>query len=330
MAGRCGHVRFGRGCREYGRDLYSDLAGLHPASLALFCRTRPLPQYARREMARRTDGPRRSDSARMYVRSTRIVGGLSLLALAGAVVWDLANDEFWVHHTLFTGLVASLIVVGVTVAVLNEVLQHRQRQRWSVLAQYALFDLVRTARLVWTGLLELAGLAPDEELEDGALAAGSEAVLDTPRLASAMDELLASAERREQLHRLIARLQAHGEEVLGRWADVMVNSGTYAETVDRHVELYSRLYWWGSVLDESDPLEEHLNRPRLSRLSPATQASGPIEDEWLRDNLVAIAQLAESLDRSSFELAMRIVPFEWWAAQLPGRPPTSESLGAES
>ena len=48
------------------------------------------------------------------------------------------------------------------------------------------------------------------------LAAGSEAVLDTPRLAAAIDELLASADRREQLHRLIARLHARGEEVLGR------------------------------------------------------------------------------------------------------------------
>ena len=278
-------------------------------------------------MARRTLGPRRSDSPPTYVRSTRIIGGLSVLVLAGAVVWDLADDAFWLRHALFTSLVASLIVVAVTAAVLNEVLERRQRQRWSVLAQYALFDLVRTARLVWTSLLELAGLVPDGEFEEGGLAAGSDAVLDTPRLAAAIDEMLASADRREQLHRLIARLRAHGQEVLGRWADVMVNSGTYAEIVDRHVELYSRLYWWGSVLDESDPLEEHLNRPRLSRLSPATQASGPVEDEWLRDNLVAIAQLAESLDRSSFDLAMRIVPPEWWAAQLPDRPSTAENPG---
>jgi hypothetical protein len=280
-----------------------------------------------KEMARRAVGPRRSDSVRAYVRSTRIVGGLSVVVLAGAFAWDLADDGFWSRHALLTGLVASLIVVAVTAAVLNEVLERRQRERWSVLAQYALFDFVRTARLVWSALLELAGLVPDGELGNAALAAGSEAVRDTPRLAAAMDELLASADRREQLHRLIARLLAHGEEVLGRWANVMVNSGTYAEIVDRHVELYSRLYWWGSVLDESDPLEEHLNRPRLSRLSPATQASGPIEDEWLRDNLVAIAQLAESLDRSSFELAMRIVPFEWWAAQLPDRPSTVENHG---
>jgi hypothetical protein len=279
------------------------------------------------KMARRAVGPRRTDSVRTYGRSTRVIGGLSVLVLSGAVVWDLDDDGFWVRHTLVTGLVASLIVVAVTVAVLDEVLERRQRQRWSVLAQYALFDLVRTARLVWTSLLELAGLGPDEELEDGALAAGSEAVLDTPRLAAAIDDMLASADRREQLHRLIARLRAHGQEVLGRWADVMVNSGTYTEIVDRHVELYSRLYWWGSVLDESDPLEEHLTRPRLSRLSPATQASGPVEDEWLRDNLVAIAQLAESLDRGSFDLAMRIVPPEWWAAQLPDRHSTADHQG---
>jgi hypothetical protein len=109
------------------------------------------------------------------VRATRIIGGLSVLVLAGAIAWDLVNDRFWSRHALFTSLVASLIVVGVTAAVLNEVLERRQRQRWSVLAQYALFEFVRAARLVWSGLLELAGLVPDGELGDAALAAGSEA-----------------------------------------------------------------------------------------------------------------------------------------------------------
>ena len=122
---------------------------------------------------------------------------------------------------------------------------------------------------------------------------GSEAVRDTPRLAAAMDEMLANADRREQLHRLIEGLLGHGQEVLGRWASVMVSSRPYAEMVDRHVELYSRL-----------------SRPRLNRVSPATHAGGPVEDEWLRENLIAIAQLAESLDRGSFELALRIVPLD--------------------
>jgi hypothetical protein len=271
-------------------------------------------------MARHAVGPRRTDSLRIYMRATRIVGALSLVVLFTAIGWDLSSDGFWLHHALFTGLVASLIVVAVTAAVLNEVLERRQRERWSVLAQYAFLDFVRTARLVWTGLLELAGLVPDGELGHEVLRAAAETVRDTKRLAGALDELLASPDGREQLHRLIAKLQDHGQELLGRWADVMVNSGTYAEIVDRHVELYSRLYWWGSVLDESDPLDEHLSRPRLSRVSPATQALGPVEDEWLRDNLVAIAQLAETLDRDSFELAMRIVPLDWWATVLPERP----------
>jgi len=278
-------------------------------------------------MARQTSGPRRSDSPATYVRATRIIGLLSVLVLSAAVAWDLANDGFWARHALFTGLVASFIVVAVTAAVLNEVLERRQRERWPVLAQYALFDFVSAARHVWGGLLELARLVPDDDLDDGALAAGSAAVLDTPRLKAAIDEMLADTDRREQLHRLITELLGRGREVLGRWADVMVNSGMYAEIVDRHVELYSRLYWWGSVLDESDPLEEHLSQPRLTRVSPATQTyDGPVEDEWLRDNLVAIAQLAESLDQGSFDLAMRIVPADWWRSQLPDRPSTAETL----
>src|SRR5262245_62745342 len=124
-------------------------------------------------MARRAVGPRRSDSPRTYLRSTRIIAGISVLVLVGAIAWDLANDGFWSRHALFASLVASLIVVAVTAAVLNEVLERRQRERWSVLAQYALFDFVRAARLVWSGLLELAGLVPDGpdgELGDEALA----------------------------------------------------------------------------------------------------------------------------------------------------------------
>jgi hypothetical protein len=279
-------------------------------------------------MARRTVGPRRTDSRRTYVHGTRIIAGLSVLVLCGVIVWDLDNDGFWSRHALFTSLVASLIVVAVTAAVLNEVLERRQRERWSVLAQYALFEFVRTARLVWSGLLELAGFAPDGELGDEALGAGSEAVQDTGRLAAAIDEMLASAESREQLHGLIAGLLGHGDELLGRWAGVMVSSGTYAEIVDRHVELYSRLYWWGSVLDESEPLEEHHNRPKLSRVSPATQTYGSVDDAWLRENLVAIAQLAESLDRSSFQVAFRIVSRDWWRTQLPERPLSAENLPA--
>ena len=81
--------------------------------------------------------------------------------------------------------------------------------------------------------MELAGLVPDGELGEAALRAGAEAVHDSPRMGVAMDEMLASAERREELHRLVGRLQVRGQEAVGRWASVMVNSGLYAEIVDR-------------------------------------------------------------------------------------------------
>ena len=84
-------------------------------------------------MARQTAGPRRTDSPGRHVRATRMIGALSVLVLCGAIAWDLADDGFWVRHTLFTSLIASLIVVAVTAAVLNEVLERRQRERWSVL-----------------------------------------------------------------------------------------------------------------------------------------------------------------------------------------------------
>ena len=44
-----------------------------------------------------------------------------MLVLSRAIVWDRVNDGFWPRHTLFT----SLIVVAVTAAVLNEVLERR-------------------------------------------------------------------------------------------------------------------------------------------------------------------------------------------------------------
>ena len=42
------------------------------------------------------------------MRATRILGAVSLLVLAAAIAWSIGDDEYWAHHTLFTGLVASL------------------------------------------------------------------------------------------------------------------------------------------------------------------------------------------------------------------------------
>jgi hypothetical protein len=262
-------------------------------------------------------GPRRSTSVESYVMQTRIIGTVAGLVLVAAVVFDQLDERFWDRHALLTDLVASLLVVGLSVAVVNEALERRQRRRWSVLAQYVLFQLVRHARVTWTGLMELLGLMSTGDETEQTLDTGARAVRDTPRVAGALRELLADPDRRERLHSLIERLMSSSDDLLGRWASVMLNSSAYAEIVDRHVELYSRIAWVGSLLNYREPVDDDPRRLRLSRSSPAVQFQGDFDDDELTDYLVAIAQLAETLDRATLQLALRIVPLEWWAQRLP-------------
>ena len=159
-------------------------------------------------MARHDPGPRRSDSVDSYLRGTRVIAAVALLALVGGVASDGLSGRFWGRHALLAGLVASVIVVMLSVALVNEARERRSRRRWSVLAQYVMLEFVLNARLVWTGTLELARL-------------------------------------------------------------------------------------------------------------------GEIDDEQLADRLVAFAQLAEELDRGTLQLALHIVPLEWWAARLRTTAPIS-------
>jgi hypothetical protein len=249
---------------------------------------------------------------------TRFIGAVAAFTLVAAILLDQMDERFWDRHALLTDLVASLLVVGLSVAVVNEALERRQRRRWSVLAQYVLFQLVRHARVTWTGLMELLGLMPAGNETEATLDASAQAVRDTPRVVGALRELLADRDRRQQLHQLIERLMGSSDDLLGRWAGVMLNSGAYAEIIDRHVELYSRIAWVGSLLDHREPIDDDPRRRRWGRSSPVVQFQDDFDDDKLTDFLVAIAQLAETLDGATTRLALRIVPLEWWAGRLPG------------
>ncbi len=66
-------------------------------------------------MARRHSAPRRSESVDAYLRGTRALAAVAVLALAGGVLSDALADSFWAGHTLLAGLVASVVVVMLTV-----------------------------------------------------------------------------------------------------------------------------------------------------------------------------------------------------------------------
>jgi hypothetical protein len=271
---------------------------------------------------RRDAGPRRSESVDAYLRGTRALAALALLALIGGVLWDALDGRFWANHALLAGLVASVIVVMLTVGLVNEALERRSRQRWSVLAQYVMLQLVRDARIVWTGVAELTGLMPSNPYATEGdvvaaarwLDAGSSAVRDTERLTAALRALLGRRDERKQLHDKVTTVLEHNDAVLGRWAAVMLNAEVYAEVIDRHVELAGDLAWASSLLGLEFAQDD--GRTRDGHSHPAAFIEGPLDDEVLVQRLAAITQLAEQLDRGTLDLALRIVPIDWWREQL--------------
>lgn len=240
---------------------------------------------------------------------------LALMALAAGIVTDDTNGPFWGRHTLLAGLAASVIVVMLSVAVINEVIEQKRRQRWTILAQYVMLELVRNARMVWSGVLDLAGLLPPQMNKSESVEAAAEIVRDTPRLTAAVREIVNDPGRRGRLHDEVAFLAEHADEVLGRWAGVMLNAAVYAEVIDRHVELAGDVAWVAGVLDTSRPPDD-TRRQRRARSSPAVQVAGGQDGDWLADRIVVITQLAERLDQGTLELALRIVPLQWWQARL--------------
>jgi hypothetical protein len=267
-------------------------------------------------MSPRASGLRRSGSPESYVRQTRAGAALALLALAVAIASEQFAEHLWVDHPLLAGLASSVIVVMLSVAIVNEVLAIRRSRRWTVLAQYVLLDLVRDVRIFWTGVLELAWLMPSRANDSATIQAAARVARDTPRLTEAVTEVMADTDRRRALREHVAQAVVRNDEVLGRWAGVMLNADVYAEVVDRHLQLAGDLAWVQGTLEESAP--DVADEPRQDRAQsrPAVQVGGPLDDDRLGQRLVAITQLAEQLDSGTLELALKIVPVSWWEARL--------------
>ncbi len=259
--------------------------------------------------------PKRTESADDFLRQTRIGAALALILVAAAVASDLLDGTFWAAHPIITSLLASLLIIIISAAVINELIERRDRRRWTVLAQYVLLDLVRTARASWTGLLEISGLLERDQSPTSSLTDGRAYVADRAALRDGIGAMIDDPHRREVLQRAVATMARHCNDILGRWASVMLSATAYTEVIDRHVELYSRIAWVDGLLGHYEPVDDDPRRRRLSRASPAVEAQQDFDDDALRDMLVSITVLAESLDRTTLTLAMRLVPLDWWDAR---------------
>jgi hypothetical protein len=240
-----------------------------------------------------------------------VCGGLAIAAAGGS---DFVIGSFWSRHDLLTSLLAGLLVLAVTVAVLNEAVALRNRRRWSLLAQSMLFALVQHARATWTAMVEVlrlgevAGGSTDSLLESVRLA------LDVAAVDAAVRALLSDPPRRAILQRVTRTLADHGTQVIAGAAPMMVGTAPYAEVLDRHVELQGRLIWLSDLLAQREPAPEQDRRTRtLTRSSVATENADLFDDDWIHSMLVAIVLLAARLDEDSRRRAYDIVPPQWWA-----------------
>jgi hypothetical protein len=266
-------------------------------------------------MKRHELGPRRSQSVDVLSRDTRVLAALALLALVGGIVSDAVTGDFWAQHALLASLTASVIVVMLSVAVINEVLDRRRRERWSVLAQFVMLELVRNARLVWIGILTQVELLPPNAIRPESVEMNRQPVRNRECLRTAVHTVISDNALRRGLRDEIAHLANDSEEILGRWATVMLSANVYAEVIDRHVELAGDMSWLTGLLDISDPPDD-FDRRRRAQSNPAVEIVSGIDSDSLENSIVAVTQLAEELDRETLELARRIVPIDWWKGRL--------------
>jgi hypothetical protein len=241
--------------------------------------------------------------------------GVAVIALAAGS--DFLFGSFWSSHAMLTSLIASLLVLAVTVVVLNEAIERRDRRRWSVLAQYVLFQLVQSARATWMGTVELI---TGHDIETGAtegLLVGARLAMDTAAFSTATRDMLQDPERRRILQEMMVILATHSRSVIADWAAVMVGAGPYTAVFDRHVELQARLDWIGEILSHNEPTAARtFHESKLARSSVSAEFAGVFGDDWLHDQLVSTTQLALRLDYESRALGWKLVPLESWNERI--------------
>jgi hypothetical protein len=247
-------------------------------------------------------------------RLVALVGVLGLIALPIA---DALDDHFWSRHSLITSLVANLAVIALTFGVVNEIVERQARRRWSGLAQFAMIELVRSSRVTWTFLVDLAGLLPAPDgRSPGRLLADSRAIAqNTEEVRRALAGVLADPQRRATVSKVLARIDEACREVIVSWAGVMVGQPAYAAMFDRHVELLTRVDWLSTLFTHYEGEDLTPVRRRVASSSIAVELTTHVDDTVMLNMLLSIVSLAVRLDEDTSAVAVALVPAEEWLAR---------------
>ncbi len=210
---------------------------------------------------------------------------------------------------MVTAILSGLVVVLLSVAVIEVVLDRRAERRWRLLAQYALVELAEAAHSVWVRLAGEFNVTGAENLSTEDIQRVLNSPDQAPTIRRDLASALADAKRRDGLRRLLDELSEAGRQHLTGWAAVMTGSRSYAEIFDKHVELWSFLH----ALHHYLVFGSHVGQQFL----PADVA---VHEEVLYpDLLLNVFNHAASLEAETWALAFRLTPAEWWLRRVSSR-----------
>ncbi len=260
-------------------------------------------------------------------RTAAILAIVLLLAVAGS---DFFIAGFWLSHPMLTAIASALVVVLLSVAVIEVVLNRRAERRWRVLAQTALIELGEAANTTWTALAEALDLQRASAMPPDGVRAALASDATGPKVRREIEAALIKTKLREKLAGQLAERLADGHQILGRWAVALTGSETYAGIFDQHVELYGRVSGLLQFLREgyrqTDPRGFRGRRRR-----EYSSSGGEADDEWFVDNLIGTINIGAHLEDATWDLALSILPQAWWdrrTAELTAGARTSRPMPA--
>jgi hypothetical protein len=226
------------------------------------------------------------------ISSTRLAGALSLIALILITISDFTFTEFWDTNAMATSIVADVLVLIVGVAVVNEFLAARSRERWRIVAEYGLIELARSARRIWVGLAEVVGVGNRADQTREELRNVVRDQVKTGELERLVQQCAETAEGRRRLNSVVSELVVDSRAALTSWAPVLVESA-HSDAIGRFAELQSLIGRLDLVLD----MEAQGKRPSHGETA---------DPDWIAKRVVAILKVGSELAPQLWASAERI------------------------
>jgi hypothetical protein len=231
---------------------------------------------------------------------------IALGALLALISSDFYAGRFWLEHPVTTAILASLVVVLVSVTVIEVVLNRRSERRWRLLAQYALLELAEAAHGAWGVLVGVVddGGGPkknDEDADPSHMAQVLDSQERAPILKHTVEAILLDPHRRDELRSSLEHILDKSRGLISRWGVVLTGSASYSELFDRHVEMIGRIHGLWYFLAYGARRGSRFRSP-----------GGSHSNDWFVDNLLSMTRIAIRLESETWAIALHVVPPTWW------------------